>query len=826
MPRSGSGSITGINDLCHASLFPIAHLSQTSLRDRPADMSVTADNHAPTHGNHTATSKGVNGTMNGVLKENGDVSAADIHVSLSQKGVTPTGLLQADSLMTWKADGAVQLRMSETGALSRPPETVHAMFTRAVKNYPDQTALGVKRNDVWLKWTYQEYYDACCKAAKSLIKLGLERFHGVGIIGFNSPEWFMGHLGAILAGGFGVGIYTTNNAEACRYVAESCEANIIIVENNVQLQKILKVWDKLPHLKAVVQYTGPLEQKRPNLYTWEEFMKLGSDVADKTLEDRISSQVPNQCCVLIYTSGTTGNPKGAMLSHDNITWTAHYASEYASLRMGKEISVSYLPLSHVAGQMLDIFAPMCNAGSTYFAQPDALKGSLVQTLKEVRPTALLGVPRVWEKIADKLQAIGRESRGMKKKIGTWAKGIGLAGNMNIMKGHSPPWGWTIANMVVFRNIRKALGLDRCRLQFSGAAPIAMETLQYFMSINIPLYELYGMSESTGPHTMALPHHFRLGSCGSEFPGATTVIKNADDEGIGEVCFYGRHVFMGYLFFLSPGVFLRSARVHGVCFYGRHVFMGYLKMEDKTREALDEEGLLHSGDLGKKDQEGYLYITGRIKELIITAGGENIPPVLSQLIITAGGENIPLCCLVKCAETVLTRCELIITAGGENIPPVLIEDTVKEELPIISNAMLIGDKRKFLSCLLTPKVEMDVETGAPTDQLTQQAIDFCRKVGSQATKASEIAEGRDTLINEAIQAGVTRANKRAASRAQNIQKWLLLEQDFSIPGGELGPTLKLRRPIVNKMYADTIDKFYAEPAPTPGTTPMEETKVAR
>ncbi|XP_019640616.1 PREDICTED: long-chain-fatty-acid--CoA ligase ACSBG2-like isoform X1 [Branchiostoma belcheri] len=724
------------------------------LRDRPADMSVTADNHAPTHGNHTATSKGVNGTMNGVLKENGDVSAADIHVSLSQKGVTPAGLLSADSLMTWKADGAVQLRMSETGALSRPPETVHAMFTRAVKNYPDQTALGVKRNDVWLKWTYQEYYDACCKAAKSLIKLGLERFHGVGIIGFNSPEWFMGHLGAILAGGFGVGIYTTNNAEACRYVAESCEANVIIVENNVQLQKILKVWDKLPHLKAVVQYTGPLEQKRPNLYTWEEFMKLGSDVADKTLEDRISAQVPNQCCVLIYTSGTTGNPKGAMLSHDNITWTAHYASEYASLRMGKEISVSYLPLSHVAGQMLDIFAPMCNAGSTYFAQPDALKGSLVQTLKEVRPTALLGVPRVWEKIADKLQAIGRESRGMKKKIGTWAKGIGLAGNMNIMKGHSPPWGWTIANMVVFRNIRKALGLDRCRLQFSGAAPIAMETLQYFMSINIPLYELYGMSESTGPHTMALPHHFRLGSCGSEFPGATTVIKNADDEGIGEVCFYGRHVFMGYL-----------------------------KMEDKTREALDEEGLLHSGDLGKKDQEGYLYITGRIKELIITA-------------------------------------------GGENIPPVLIEDTVKEELPIISNAMLIGDKRKFLSCLLTPKVEMDAETGAPTDQLTQQAIDFCRKVGSQATKASEIAEGRDTLINEAIQAGVTRANKRAASRAQNIQKWLLLEQDFSIPGGELGPTLKLRRPIVNKMYADTIDKFYAEPAPTPGTTPMEETKVAR
>ncbi|XP_035699558.1 long-chain-fatty-acid--CoA ligase ACSBG2-like isoform X1 [Branchiostoma floridae] len=719
------------------------------LQDRTADMSVTADNHTPTHGNHAA--KGANGAMNGVLRENGGVSAADVNISLSKKGMTPAGLVPADSLMTWQADGAVQLRMSETGALSRPPETVHAMFTRAVKNYPNQVAMGVKRNEVWVKWTYQQYYDDACRAAKSFIKLGLERFHGVGIIGFNSPEWFIGHVGAILAGGFGVGIYTTNNAEACRYVADSCEANVIVVENNVQLQKILKIWDKLPHLKAVVQYTGALEQKRPNLYTWEEFMQLGSDVADKVLEDRISAQVPNQCCILIYTSGTTGNPKGAMLSHDNITWTAHYASEYASLRMGKEISVSYLPLSHVAGQMLDIFAPMCNAGSTYFAQPDALKGTLVATLKEVRPTALLGVPRVWEKIAEKLQAIGRESRGMKKKLATWAKGVGLAGNMNIMKGQSPPWGWTVANAVVFRTIRKALGLDRCRLQYSGAAPIAMETLQYFMSINVPLYELYGMSESTGPHTMSLPHHFRVGSCGSEFPGVTTVIKNADDEGIGEVCFYGRHVFMGYL-----------------------------KMEDKTREALDEEGLLHSGDLGKKDQEGFLYITGRIKELIITA-------------------------------------------GGENIPPVLIEDTVKEELPIISNAMLIGDKRKFLSCLLTPKVEMDAETGAPTDDLTQQAIDFCRKVGSQATKASEIAEGRDTIITEAIQAGITRANKRAASRAQNIQKWLLLQQDFSIPGGELGPTLKLRRPIVNKMYAETIDKFYSEPAPTPGTTPMEETK---
>ncbi|XP_033858027.1 long-chain-fatty-acid--CoA ligase ACSBG2-like isoform X1 [Acipenser ruthenus] len=644
-------------------------------------------------------------------------------------------------LCTTKEDGEVKLRMGDSGQAAEPAITVNQMFLQTVEQYGDQVALASKDGDNWNRLTYKEYYQRCRTAAKSFLKLGLERYHGVGILGFNSPEWFIADIGAILAGGFAVGIYTTNSPEACQYVAENCKANVLVVENHKQLQKILQIQDKLPHVKAIIQYKDALKEKKPNLYTWAEFMEMGTDVPDSQLDEIIASQKPNQCCTLIYTSGTTGQPKGVMLSHDNITWTASATGKTVKLKHAceaQEVVVSYLPLSHIAAQMIDIWLPIKYGGVIYFAQPDALKGSLAITLKEVRPTAFMGVPRVWEKMQEKMKSVGAKSSTVQRRVASWAKDVGLQTNLNKMHGNSSlPFSYRLAKKLVFKKVRKALGLDRCTKCYTGAAPITKDTLEFFLSLDIPLYELYGMSESTGPHTISIPSAHRLTSCGKVISGCETKIFSPDSEGNGEICFWGRHVFMGYL-----------------------------NMEDKTEESLDSDGWLHSGDLGKHDKEGFLFITGRIKELIITAGGENIPPVPT-------------------------------------------EDALKELLPVISNAMLIGDKKKFLSMLLTLKCNVNPDSGEPEDELTPEAIEFCQKLGSKALKVSDIVGGKDRAVHKAIQEGIDRVNEQASSNAQKIQKWTILEKDFSLPGGELGPTMKLKRPVVMKMYKDQIDNFYKD-----------------
>ncbi|GLD49783.1 long-chain-fatty-acid--CoA ligase ACSBG2 isoform X1 [Lates japonicus] len=313
-------------------------------------------------------------------------------------------------LWTTQGDAEVKLRMGDSGLAAETPLTVNQMFTSAVERFGNYTALSWKEGEQQKSLNYRDYYQTCRIAAKSFLKLGLQRYHGVGILGFNSAEWFIADIGAILAGGFAVGIYTTNSPEACQYVAENCKANIIVVENHKQLQKILQVEDKLPHLKAIIQYKGALKEKRPNLYTWAEFMELGRNEPDAPLDAIISSQKPNQCCTLIYTSGTTGQPKGVMLSHDNLTWTALSTSRHVRLTdatHAQESVVSYLPLSHIAAQMVDIWVTMRVGGATYFAQPDALK-------------------------MQKDEICGAKSYDRAGKVAAWAKASGLQTNLTKM----------------------------------------------------------------------------------------------------------------------------------------------------------------------------------------------------------------------------------------------------------------------------------------------------------------------------------------------------------------------------------------------------------
>ncbi|XP_036698307.1 long-chain-fatty-acid--CoA ligase ACSBG1 isoform X2 [Balaenoptera musculus] len=643
-----------------------------------------------------------------------------------------------EALWTTRADGRVHLRIDPS--CPQTPYTVHRMFYEALDKYGDLSALGFKRQGMWEHISYNQYYLLARKAAKGFLKLGLERAHSVAILGFNSPEWFFSAVGTVFAGGIVTGIYTTSSPEACQYIAHDCRANIIVVDTQKQLEKILKIWKNLPHLKAVVIFQEPPPTKMANVYTMEEFLDLGNEVTEEALDTIINAQQPNQCCVLVYTSGTTGNPKGVMLSQDNITWTAHYGSQAGDIQpaeVQQEVVVSYLPLSHIAAQIYDLWTGIQWGAQVCFAETDALKGSLVNTLREVEPTSHMGVPRVWEKIMERIQEVAAQSGFIRRKMLLWAMSVTLEQNLTCPSSDLKPFTTRLADYLVLAKVRQALGFAKCQKNFYGGAPMTVETQHFFLGLNIRLYAGYGLSETSGPHFMSSPYNYRLYSSGKVVPGCRVKLVNEDAEGIGEICLWGRTIFMGYL-----------------------------NMEDKTCEAIDADGWLHTGDSGHLDADGFLYITGRLKELIITA-------------------------------------------GGENVPPVPIEEAVKTELPIISNAVLIGDQRKFLSMLLTLKCTLDPDTSDPTDNLTEQAVEFCQRVGSKATTVSEVVGKKDEAVYQAIEEGIQRVNMNAAARPYHIQKWAVLERDFSILGGELGPTMKLKRLTVLEKYKDIIDCFYQE-----------------
>lgn len=394
------------------------------------------------------------------------------------------------------------------------------------------------------------------------------------------------------------GVYTTNSVESCKHILESAKVNIVIVDETKQMDKIHELKDQLPHLKAVIQTCSPYAtyvKSTDGYYRWSELESI--DVSDVEVEykRRADAIVANECCCLVYTSGTVGLPKGVMLSHDNFCYDAYSVNVYLpDMQMGKESLVSYLPLSHVAGQMIDIFLPITLAGTVYFADRDALKGSLVKTLVDVQPTLFLGVPRVYEKMREKMMSIAAESGTIKRMLGTWAKGVTLQHHIDRMAGRpANSIQYKLATKIVLSKVKAALGFSRIKYMVTGAAPMSVECKKYFYSLDMPIIDAYGMSESSAAHTVSSSNAPAFETAGKTLPGLKTKILNPDDEGHGEVCMKGRNVFMGYL-----------------------------NDEEKTKEAFDEEGWLRTGDVGFVDHDGYLYITGRIKEIIITAGGES------------------------------------------------------------------------------------------------------------------------------------------------------------------------------------------------------------
>mmetsp|Transcript_7420 Transcript_7420/g.21093 ORF Transcript_7420/g.21093 Transcript_7420/m.21093 type:complete len:709 (+) Transcript_7420:94-2220(+) len=645
-----------------------------------------------------------------------------------------------------------EILRSEKGVASFPSTTVMTQFKLASETFPDKTAMVTC--DFAKTWTWKQFYEESLQVARSMVKLGLSQYGSVCIIGFNSPEWFLGNFGAIAAGAKSAGIYTTNGPEAAAYIVDHSEAEIVLCENPMQLQKFLVVLKDLPNVKAIIMWTGEVPEQAKEasvpVLSWEDFMAVGKDASGELADivnQRIAEQEPGHCSTLIYTSGTTGRPKAVMISQDSLNWTAQCAIEiFPGMKSTPEHHfLSYLPLSHVAAQMLDMYAPINLAAqkimaTVYFARPDALKGTLGDSLRQVRPTGFFGVPRVWEKIHEKMLAVGAQTTGMKKNIASWAKALGKQKWESVQlppEGSrtrpSKPVFSPVADALVFKKVRAALGLDRAVWMVSGAAPITRETMSFFGSLDMHIMEVYGMSECTGPSTLSVPHAFRLGAVGPAIDGLELKIDFQE----------GRD---------KPG--------HGeICYRGRNIMMGYLKNPEKTQEAIDPDGWLHSGDVGHIDEYGLLSITGRIKELIITA-------------------------------------------GGENIAPVPIEERIRKELPSISNVMMVGDKRKYNVCLVTLHSELDEETGRFTEKLAGPSLNV------NGSSATTVAEARaDPKWQEYIFEGIKRANKEAVSNAQKVQKFAILDEDFSTPAGDLTATLKLKRPIVTEKNVSVIEALY-------------------
>jgi len=460
----------------------------------------------------------------------------------------------------------------------------------------------------------------------------------------------------------------------------------------------------MPNLKHVVTMKGSPAIADDMVMSWDEFMAKGDEVEKQAYLDRLEALDPNALATLIYTSGTTGPPKGVMLSHRNLAWTANVAAEITTPSPADH-SLSYLPLSHIAEQMFTLHVPVTTGSRVYFAESIE---AVPENLKEVQPTIFFGVPRIWEKFHAGITAKLKDATGVKAKLVKWAMKVGWEANER-PDGHKGLQ-YQLANKLIFSKLKPAIGMGNARVCVSGAAPIAREVLEFFASLDIIVLEVYGQSEDTGPTSFNNPTQYRFGSVGPALPGVEVKIAN-DDE---------------------------------IMVKGPNVFLGYYKDPEVTAETLSGEWL-HSGDLGAFDEDGFLNITGRKKDIIITAGGKNITP-----------KNL--------------------------------EGSMKNH-ELIDEAVVIGDRRKFLSALVT----IDAEAGPA----------WAAANGEDASALHKSAK-----LRASIQAHIDEMNAHYA-RVEQIKKFTILHRNFTVEDGELTPTLKVKRAKVNDHFADDIEAMYAE-----------------
>jgi long-chain acyl-CoA synthetase len=581
--------------------------------------------------------------------------------------------------------------------------TIADMMGLAAERYGDRIAATYKRGDEWVEVGYRELGETVSEIARGLIDLGLEPGDRAAVLCTTRPEWTYASFGITSAGGVVVPIYPTNSPEECEWVAGNSESRFVVCEDASQVAKIAAVHDRLPQLEAVIVIdpSGDVGDAIP----LDDLRERGRGRDAAEVAERAAAVSPEDPYTFIYTSGTTGPPKGCVLAHGNYRHVVDMC-ETAGIFHEGDVVYLYLPLAHSFALLIELIAIDLGGTIAYWGgDPKGIVGELMA----VKPHYLPSVPRIFEKIYTLVTSTNDpEKIKAATQLGLQVRRLQEAG-----KPVPPQYqeAFEKADQELYVNVRNVFG-GRLRQATSGAAPIAQEILEFFYACGVPVLEGYGMTETATASSVSTPDAYKFGTVGRPLPGAE--VKIADD---GEILIRGPHIFRGYY-----------------------------KMEDKSFGAI-EDGWLHTGDLGELDEDGFLKITGRKKDIIITA-------------------------------------------GGKNLTPANLENDLKQSR-WISQAVMHGDRRPYPVVLIT----LDPE----------EIPNFAKEHGLPEDPA---ALAREPKVHELIQGILDEVNEKYA-RVEQIKKFVILDHDLSQETGELTPTLKVKRNVVNEKYADLFDRLYSE-----------------
>ncbi len=598
--------------------------------------------------------------------------------------------------------------------------TISEVFVQRVAESAAAVAYEYEAEGTWLPVTWAEYGEQVKYAALGLRSLGVQAGERLAVWGDTLPEWTIIDLAAMALGGCTSGIYQTNTPEQAAYIVNDSAAVVVAVDGPGRLARARSVHGQTPSVRFFVNW-GPaghdIDGGAP-VYSLSDLIARGREYAaanPRAYEDMVRAVTPETTAVLVYTSGTTGPPKGAMLSHKNCL--ACCRSVHARIGLTHASSnISFLPLSHVAEHVVGFFNRLYSGGKAYF-MPDMTRFAEVAKLKS--PTVIGGVPRLYEKIYAAIQGKAASAPPSKKRMLAWALRVGGEEAAYRLAGKPLPASkkpmFRLADRLVLSKIRAALG-GQVQFMICGAAPISKDIIDFWNAVGLSFFEVYGMTESSGISHMNTTGTYKAGTVGTEVPWCECQIA-ADGE---------------------------------ILVRGDGVFQGYLNQPEATAEAIDAEGWLHTGDIGEKDADGFLRITDRKKNLIITSGGKNVAPANIELLIT------------------------------------------RESL--ISQVVVVGDRRRFLSALIT---------------LSTEELNSLQK--SEAFAGMDHAEiSASEAVRQRVHAAVEGANTQLA-RYENIRAYRILDREFSIESGEMTPTMKLKRKVIEQNHAEIIEGFYEESA---------------